>query len=113
MLAVGLLAPGAARADVVYLCDDLGRLVRVIREDGEAASYQYDAVGNLLAVTRQSGLSQTTAIAAQSATSGAQGATVPLTLTGTNLIGATVVCTTPGVTVQDVRTDVTSSRSRW
>ncbi|MGH7341147.1 MAG: RHS repeat domain-containing protein, partial [Candidatus Rokuibacteriota bacterium] len=94
----------AASADIVYLYDDLGRLVRVIREDGEAATYHYDAVGNILQITRESGVSQTTTVTTTSQSSGGQGTTVPLTITGTNLMGATVVCTSPGVTVQNVRT---------
>jgi YD repeat-containing protein len=57
--ALALLA-GAdpAAADVVYLYDELNRLVRVIRDDGEAASYHYDPVGNILQITRASGVSQ-------------------------------------------------------
>lgn len=100
------LGPPPARGDIVYLYDDLGRLSRVIREDGEAATYHYDAVGNILRITRESGVSQTTTVDAQSVTSGGQGATVPLTLTGTNLIGASVVCTTPGVSVRNLRSDL-------
>lgn len=102
-LLLGWAAPAAA--DVAYLYDDLGRLVRVIREDGAAATYHYDAVGNLLGITRESGLSQTTTVTSTSEASGAQGSTVPLTITGSNLSGASVVCTTPGLTVQHVRTD--------
>jgi len=100
-----LLGPPAAVADIVFLYDDLGRLARVIREDGEAGSYHYDSVGNLLRVTRESGLSQTTTFAGTSVASGFRGTTVPLTVTGGNLIGASAVCTTPGVGVQNIRTD--------
>lgn len=100
-----LVGAGPAAADIVYLYDELNRLVRVIREDGEAASYHYDPVGNILQITRESGVGQTTAIASLSRTSAGQGATVPVTIAGTNLIGATVVCTSPGVTAQNVRTD--------
>lgn len=100
-----LVCAAPARADVVYLYDDLGRLVRVIREDGEAATYHYDAVGNILQITRESGVAQTTAVTGTSQSSGEQGSTASLTLSGVNLIGASVVCTTPGLTVQSVRTD--------
>lgn len=103
LLVLGL--PAAALADIVYLYDDLGRLVRVIREDGEAATYHYDVVGNILQITRESGVSQTTSVTGTSQPTGEQGSTVPLTITGINLIGATVVCTTPGVTVRNIRTD--------
>ncbi len=36
-----------------YVYDDLGRLVGVIDKDGNAATYSYDAVGNLLSISRQ------------------------------------------------------------
>jgi len=39
---------------VTYLYDELGRLVAVIYRDGNAAGYVYDAVGNLLSISRQS-----------------------------------------------------------
>src|SRR5712691_12516419 len=108
-LTLGLVllgGPSAARADIVYLYDDLGRLVRVIRDDGEAATYHYDAVGNILQITRASGVAQTTTVGATSATSGFPGVIVPVTLTGSNLAGASVVCTAPGVTVQNVHADL-------
>jgi len=105
-LALLLGASPPALADIVYLYDDLGRLVRVILPDGNAATYHYDAVGNILQITRETGVSQTTTVDSQSVSSGAQGQIVPVTITGTNLSGATVACTTPGVTVQNVRTDV-------
>ncbi len=103
MLLLG--SPLPALADIVYLYDDLGRLVRVILPDGNAATYHYDAVGNILQITRETGVSQTTTVDSQSASSGAQGQVVPVTITGTNLSGATVVCTSPGITVQNVRTE--------
>ena len=102
-LLLGVSAP--ALADIVYLYDDLGRLVRVILPDGNAATYHYDPVGNILQITRETGVSQTTTVDSQSASSGAQGQVVPVTITGTNLSGATVVCTSPGITAQNVRTD--------
>jgi RHS repeat-associated protein len=92
LLALGLVllgGPGPARADIVYLYDDLGRLVRVIRDDGEAATYHYDPVGNILQITRESGVAQTTAVTSTSATSGFQGIIVPVTVTGSNLTSIT------------------------
>ena len=38
---------------VNYVYDDLGRLLGVIAPDGSAAIYNYDAVGNILSVTRK------------------------------------------------------------
>jgi YD repeat-containing protein len=46
-----------ARADEAkYIYDDLGRLYRVIDEQENAATYHYDEVGNLLSITRETGV---------------------------------------------------------
>jgi YD repeat-containing protein len=51
--ALFLTLPLAAVADrAQYLYDDLGRLRAVIDASGNAAIYSYDAVGNLLSITR-------------------------------------------------------------
>jgi YD repeat-containing protein len=53
-----LLTMGAAStlraqsSPVQYFYDDLGRLVKVVDQNGNIATYSYDAVGNLLAITR-------------------------------------------------------------
>ena len=48
-----VLAPTGAAADQAqYIYDDLGRLVQVIDGQGNVATYTYDAVGNLLSITR-------------------------------------------------------------
>ncbi|MGB8839105.1 MAG: IPT/TIG domain-containing protein, partial [Candidatus Acidiferrales bacterium] len=41
-----------AQTGVQYFYDPLGRLVGVIETSGNAAAYNFDAVGNLLAITR-------------------------------------------------------------
>jgi YD repeat-containing protein len=43
------IGPGA----VSYIYDQLGRLTGVVAENGSAAAYHYDAVGNILSITRQ------------------------------------------------------------
>lgn len=91
-----------ASADIRYLYDELGRLVRVIREDGEAGSYHYDAVGNILSITRESGVAQTTTVSSTSTSSVARGSTIVLTISGANLIGAGLFTSASGVTLQDV-----------
>jgi YD repeat-containing protein len=40
--------------EIVYVYDELGRLVAVVDLAGEAAVYTYDAVGNLLSISRYS-----------------------------------------------------------
>lgn len=41
-----------SNAPVQYFYDDLGRLIRVVDTNGNVATYNYDAVGNLLSITR-------------------------------------------------------------
>ena len=41
-----------AQSPIRYIYDELGRLVGVIEASGDAAAYHYDAVGNLLSITR-------------------------------------------------------------
>jgi YD repeat-containing protein len=38
----------AIAADIIYIYDELGRLVGVVDPAGDAVTYRYDAVGNLL-----------------------------------------------------------------
>ncbi len=53
LLIVGLaLCAQAQQAVIHYVYDDLGRLVGVVDQEGNAATYTYDAVGNILAVGR-------------------------------------------------------------
>lgn len=53
LLALGLAGWAQAQQPVIhYVYDDLGRLVGVVDPDGNAATYAYDAVGNILAISR-------------------------------------------------------------
>jgi YD repeat-containing protein len=51
LLSAQLLAQGAP---IRYIHDELGRLVSVVDQNGDAATYHYDAVGNLTGITRTS-----------------------------------------------------------
>ena len=64
---------------ISYVYDDLGRLIGVIDSAGDSATYQYDAVGNILSISRQS--SSQLAIISFTPQSGAVGSTV--TINGT------------------------------
>lgn len=44
----------AQSGPIRYVYDELGRLIGVIDQNGDAASYHYDAVGNLTGITRTS-----------------------------------------------------------
>ena len=47
------ISPSLSSAGSVnYIYDDTGRLIKVISETGDTAIYNYDAVGNLISITR-------------------------------------------------------------
>ena len=50
--AVSLSLVTAARAEIFYVYDDLSRLIAIVDEHGNAATYTYDAVGNILRIDR-------------------------------------------------------------
>ncbi len=74
------LATSIPTAGIVYLYDELQRLKSVIDPVGEAASYAYDAVGNLLSITRNT--ASQTSIIDFNPNSGPIGGTVTLYGTG-------------------------------
>jgi len=78
-----------------YIYDDLGRLVQVIDGQGNIATYQYDAVGNLLSITRNTGSVGASTITAFTPNTGQAGAKVSVSLTSKNLSGAWLATTTP------------------
>jgi YD repeat-containing protein len=49
-----LQGPGSSNGAVSYFYDALGRLVGVINAAGDAATYNYDPVGNILSISRYS-----------------------------------------------------------
>ena len=56
VLMLCMWAPTLAGADQAqYIYDDLGRLVQVVDGQGNVATYNYDAGGNLLSITRSTG----------------------------------------------------------
>ena len=69
-----------AQSGVQYVYDDLGRLTGVIDPSGNAAGYSYDAVGNLLGITRYT--SSQISVLQFSPTSGPVGTTVTISGTG-------------------------------
>ena len=104
-LGLMLLQPVPASADQAqYIYDDLGRLVQVIDGQGNVATYNYDAVGNLLSITRNTGGVGAPTVTGITPNNGAAGATVTVSLAGTNLIGASLTTDNPGIAVSNVRT---------
>jgi YD repeat-containing protein len=70
----------AQSGPATYIYDELGRLVGVIDSAGEAAIYAYDAVGNLLSITRKTATQ--VSIIEFTPNSGGVGATVTIQGTG-------------------------------
>jgi YD repeat-containing protein len=90
-LSVCLLPLGPISAgNIDYVYDELGRLIAVIDETGETAVYQYDAVGNVLSISRQS--SAIVSIITFTPSSGPVGTTVTISGTGfTSTLGQNTV----------------------
>jgi len=109
VLLLCVLTPTSAVADQAqYIYDDLGRLSQVIDGQGNVATYQYDAVGNLLSITRNTGGVGAPTITAFTPNTGNAGASVNVSLTGTNLTGASLATTNPGILVRNVVTTPTA-----
>ena len=107
--AVLLVSPALVSADqATYIYDDLGRLSQVIDGQGNVATYTYDAVGNLLSIARNTGGVGAPTITAFTPNSGNAGATVTVSLTGTNLTGAALATDNPGILVRNVLTTPTT-----
>ena len=98
----------AQEPKVIYLYDDLGRLVRVVNENNECATYEYDAVGNLLSITRGTNCLQPPTIDTLSQDTANAGDTTCITIRGTNFLGATVTTDNPDVQISRVRVSETS-----
>lgn len=83
----------AQEPKVTYFYDDLGRLKRVVDEQGEMRTYRYDAVGNICAIVAGSGGCPAgppivTSIVPASCLAGT---TCQVTIEGESLLGAAVV----------------------
>ena len=89
----------AQQPKINYVYDDLGRLIRVIDENGNAATYHYDAVGNLLRITRETGVPTTAVVSAVSPSSWNRGTNTAVTISGYNLYCSSVTAETAGVTL--------------
>lgn len=89
VLVLCMSVPTLTVADQVqYIYDDLGRLSQVIDGQGNVATYTYDAVGNLLSITRNTGGVGAPTITALTPNTGSTGISVNIALTGISLTGA-------------------------
>ena len=75
---LGFSSPLWAQSNVQYVYDALGRLTQVIDPSGNVATYNYDAVGNLLSITRSTTSPSGLAIFSFSPAQGSVGQTVTI-----------------------------------
>jgi len=109
LLTLCLSLPGTAVADQAhYIYDGLGRLIRVIDGQGHVATYHYDAVGNLVAITQDTTAGLQLTAGPISPNFGRRGTEVDVTIPGTNLLGSTLTTDNAGVLVTQVVVTETS-----
>jgi YD repeat-containing protein len=75
---LGFVSPLWGQSSVQYIHDSSGRLTQVVDPSGNAATYNYDAVGNLLSITRSASSSTALAIFGFSPAQGSVGQTVAI-----------------------------------
>ena len=84
-----------------YIYDDSGRLITVIDDSSNNATYEYEEVGNLLSITGNTAtqVPQITSITPSLAT---QGDVLIVTITGDNLSGAEIETNNPGIRISNI-----------
>jgi YD repeat-containing protein len=105
---LALCASFAHGGEERYDYDALGRLVRVIDEQGRVTEYVYDPAGNILEVrVSGAGTAQPPAITSYSPSSIRHGETKSFEINGTNLIGARVATPDPGLDISGLQASAT------
>ena len=101
MLLASLAAASAPAGEERYDYDALGRLVRVIDEQGRITEYVYDPAGNILQVIT-GGSAQAPAITSYSPTSIRRGETKPVQIAGTGFNSSRIGLAHPGLDIANV-----------
>lgn len=109
--AVSVLLTGEASAEaLIYSYDDLGRLKQVVDQDGNAATYNYDAVGNIISIERGTPSCPVQAPMVTNVASAAAcyaGTGCQIAISGNSLLGAGVSSGTPQASVSDCHAECT------
>lgn len=101
LLLLSVLDTGADQARYIY--DDVGRLYRVIDEQGNVATYHYDAVGNIVGIERGAA-DAGPRVSGISPGVGAVDSLFDVVISGSGLSGSSVVADNPGINVSNVQT---------
>ena len=104
----GLALPVLSHAGERFVYDDLGRLIESVDEAGNQATYTYDVAGNILSVQTGTSSVQAPAITLLSPAAGTLGATVTISIGGTNLTGAALTTDNPGIVISGVSSTATT-----
>jgi YD repeat-containing protein len=97
-----LLLPASSSADEQqYVYDSLGRLYQVIDAAGNTATYHWDSVGNLLAITRTN-VQPPPVVTGITPAQARAGESITVTISGSNLLGSNLSTTHTGLTITHV-----------
>jgi YD repeat-containing protein len=102
LVLVCVFSGGVDPAQERYDYDALGRLVRVIDEQGRVTEYVYDAAGNILQVIT-GGTAQAPAIASIAPASVNRGDTAQVVITGSGLVNSEVSASDAGLAISGVQ----------
>ncbi len=110
-LLVGFLLPAVVQAgQAKYVYDELGRLIRVVNEQGDVAIYNYDSVGNLLSIQRTTSSNLQPVINSITPSLFGRGTQIGVTLTGQFFLSGILTTDNPNITVSNaIVTDDTVS----
>ena len=97
-----IFAPVSHSAQERYDYDALGRLIRVIDEQGRVTQYVYDAAGNILQVITDSGAAQPPSVSSITPNTIRRGETKAIQIAGSALNGVQVSIADPGLDVTNV-----------
>lgn len=100
---IGLSQAGQERYDY----DALGRLVRVLDEQGRVTQYNYDAAGNLLQVDTGA-TAQTLTVSGISLSTIRRNRIKQVQITGSGLLGASILADDPGLAISSVSISATT-----
>lgn len=108
-LILGVLACAAnvQAAQERYDYDALGRLIRVIDEQGRVTEYVYDPAGNILQVITGGSAAQAPAVTSTTPTALRRGETKAVVIAGTGFTGSRVNTPDPGLDIVNLRSTTT------